>query len=102
MTLLSLGIGCGLAVLVFTKIISSLIIRRRWQSEAARQGCEPAPTIYMGLLGLGRILRFLRAASEERAPPQVLKAFDELGIDGDVHTAQAKGERHSVVRAWSL
>ena len=102
MTLLSLGIGCGLAVLVLTKIISSVIIRRRWQAEAARQGCEPPPTICMGFMGLVRILGYLRAAREEQGPPQVVKALDELGINGNVHTARAKGEYHSVVHKGSL
>ena len=102
MTLLSLGIGCGLAVLVLTKIISSVIIRRRWQVEAARQGCEPAPALSMGFLGLARILQFLRATREERGPPQVVKAFDELSNNGIVHTARATGEHHPVVHARSF
>ena len=102
MTLLSLGIGCGLAVLVLTKIISYVIIRRRWQAEAARQGCEPPPTIPMGFMGLARILCYLRAAREERGPPQVVKAFDDVSINGNVHTARAKGEHHSVVHDGRL
>ena len=102
MTLLSLGIGCGLAVLVLTKIISSVITRRRWQAEAARQGCEPPPTIYMGFMGLVRILDYLRAAREERCPPQVVKALDDAGINGNVHTARAKCKHHSVVHEGSL
>ena len=97
MTLLSLGVGCGLAVLVLTKIVSSVIVRRRWQAEAARQGCEPAPTVPMGFMGLVRIIGYLRAAREEQGPPQIVKALDELSINGNVHTARAKGEHGSVV-----
>ena len=96
MTLLSLGIGCGLAVLVLTRFISTVIIRRRWQAEAARQGCEPPPTIPMGFMGLVRILGYLKASREQRGPPQFVKAFDELSNDGNVHTARAKGEHHPV------
>ena len=99
MTLLSLGIGCGLAVLVLIKITSSVIIRRRWQAKAAGQGCKPPPTICMGFIGLVRILR---AAREERGPPQIVKVLDEVGINGNVHTARAKGEHHSVVHEGSL
>ena len=102
MTVLSLAIGCGLAILILTKIISSVIIRRRWQVEAARHGCEPAPTIRMGFMGLVRILRYLRAAHEEQGPPQVVEALDELGISGNVHTARATGEHNSVVHERSL
>ena len=102
MTLLSLGIGCGLAILVLTKVISTVIIRRRWQVEAARQGCEPAPTISMGFMGLVRILGYLRASREQQGPPQFVKAFDELSIDGNLHTARAQGEHHSVVHQRRL
>ena len=99
MTLLSLSIGCGLAVLVSYKIISFLITRRRCQAEAARQGCEPAPTLRnMGFLGLTRIMNYLKAMREERGSPEIVEAMNELGTGGNIHTARAQGISHFVVR----
>ena len=95
MTLLSLGIGCGLAVFVFTKIIAFAISRRRCRAEAARQGCEPAPAVpNSGFLGLTRMLEFLKATREERGSRQFVEVMDELGTGGNIHTARVQGEFH--------
>lgn len=89
MTLLSLGIGCGLAVLILTRIISTVTAKRRCRAEAARQGCMPAPTIpNRGFLGLTRILEYLKATREERGPQVFVDAMNELGTSGNVHTAR--------------
>lgn len=98
MTLLSLGIGCGLAVFILTRIISSVIAKRRCQAEAARLGCKPAPALRnMGFLGLTRILDYLKATREERGPPQFVEVMNELGTSGKVHTARVEGDSHSVI-----
>lgn len=99
MTLPSLGIGFGLAVFVLTKIISSVITRRRCQAEAARLGCEPAPNINNGwFMGLPLILGHLKAAREERGPPYAVEHMNKLGTSREVHTALAKGELRSMAR----
>ena len=99
MTLLSLGIGFGLAVFVLTKIISSVITRRRCQAEAARQGCEPAPAMNNGwFMGLSLILGHLKAAREERGPPYAVEHMNKLGTSGEFHTAHAEGEVHPMAR----
>ncbi|CAD6592649.1 MAG: hypothetical protein ASARMPREDX12_006293 [Alectoria sarmentosa] len=91
MTFLSLGIGCSLAVFILTKVISIVIAKRRCQAEAARQGCKPAPAIpNLGFLGLTRILDYLKATREERGPPQFVDAMNELGTNGEVHTARVQ------------
>lgn len=93
MTLMSLGIGCGLAVLILTRIISSVIAKRRRHAEAARLGCKPAPALpNRGFLGLRRVLDHLKATREERGPQQFVEAFNELGTSGKVHTARVEGE----------
>ena len=103
MTLLSYGIGCGFAVLVLTKIISSVIARRRWQAKEARLGCQPAPAARnLGFLGLAGIWEYLRAVREERGPPYVVKAMDGLDPSGTIHTAIFKGEHHLVAHEGSL
>ena len=97
MTLLSLSIGCGLAVLILSKIISSVITRRRCQAEAARRGCEPAPALRnMGFMGLTLTFDYLKAMREERGPPMFVEAMNELGTNGNIHTARVEGESHSV------
>ena len=97
------SLGVGFAIFVLTKIISSVITRRRCQAEAARQGCEPAPALRnMGFMGLNRILDYLKATREERGPPQFVEAMNELGISGNVHTARVEGEFHSVMYEGSL
>ena len=103
MTLLSLGIGLGLAVFILTKIISSVITWRRCQAEAARQGCEPAPAISdVWSVGLALILGHLKAGYEERGPPYMVKTMNKLGPSGEVHTARVKGESHSFGRACKV
>ena len=99
MTLLLLGFGCGLAVLISYKIISSVINRRRCQAEAARHGCESAPAFRnMGFLGMTQIMTYLRAMREERVPQVFVEALNELGTSGNTHTARLQGISHSVVR----
>ena len=96
MTLLSLGIGCGIAVLILTRIISTVIAKRRCQEEAARLGCQPAPAIpNIGFLGLTRILDHLKAIREERGLQQFVEAMNELGTSGTVHTARVEGKTRS-------
>lgn len=89
MTLLPLCIGCGLAALILTRIISSVTERRRCQAEAVRLGCKPAPVIpKKGLFGLTRFLDYLKAMRDERSPQQFVMAMNELGTTGEVHTAR--------------
>lgn len=103
MTLLSLGIGCGLAILILTRIISIVTAKRRCRAEAARQGCMPAPTIpNQGFLGLTRMLEYLKATREERGPQVFLEAMNELGTNGSVHTARLGGDSESVMYGESL
>ena len=103
MPLLSLGFGCGLAVLISYKIISSVIIRRRCQAEAARQGCESAPALRnMGFLGLTQIMTYLKAMREERVPQVFVEAMNELGTSENIHTARVQGISHFVVRQGTL
>lgn len=98
MALISLGIGCGLAVLILTRIISTLTSQSRCRAEAARQGCKPAPAIpNRDFLGLTRILDYLKATREERGPPLLVDAMNELGTSGEVHTARVQGESFSVM-----
>lgn len=93
MTLLSLGIGCGIAVLILTRIISTVTAKRRCQAEAARLGCKPAPALpNMGFLGLTVVLSYLKATREERGPQRFVEALNELGTSGKVHTARVEGE----------
>ena len=92
MTLLPLCIGCGLAALILTRIISSVTERRRCQAEAVRLGCKPAPVIpKKGLFGLTRFLDYLKAMRDERSPQQFVMAMNELGTTGEVHTARLEG-----------
>ena len=103
MSLLSLAIGCGLAVLILTKIISNVTSKRRWRAEAAQQGCEPAPTIRnMGFLGLKLMLGFLKASHEERGPQHFVKRMNELGTSENVHTVRIKGDFYLVLRDKSF
>ena len=103
MTLLSFGIGCGLAVLVLTRIISSAITRRRLQAAEAQHGCEPAPSLSgWGFKGLVQTRDFIRALRDEQAPPLVGKVLDELGTNANIHTARFNGEHNSLVREGSL
>lgn len=91
MTLLSLGIGCGIAVLILTRIISTVTAKRRCQAEAARLGCKPAPALpNMGFLGLTVVLSYLKATREERGPQRFVEALNELGTSGKVHTARVE------------
>ena len=93
MTLLSLGIGCCLAFLILTRIISVLTVKRRCQAEARRQGCEPAPVIpKKGFLGLTQMLDYLKATREERGPPHFVDTMDGMGNSGTVHTARVEGD----------
>ena len=93
MALLSLGIGCCLAFLILTRIISTLTVKRRCQAEATRQGCEPAPVIpKKGFLGLTQMLDYLKATSEERGPPHFVDTIDGIGKSGTVHTARIEGD----------
>ena len=97
MTLLSLGIGCCLAFLILTKIISTLTVKRRCQAEATRQGCEPAPVIpKKGFLGLTRMRDYLKATREERGPPHFVDTMDEMGKNGTVHTARVEGDSYPI------
>ena len=93
MALLSLGIGCCFAFLILTRIISTLIVKRRCQAEATRQGCEPAPVIpKKGFLGLTQMLDYLKATREERGPPHFVDTMDGMGKSGTVHTARVEGD----------
>ena len=97
MILLSLGIGCGLVVFILNRIIATLTARRRFQAEAARQGCMPAPAVpRKGFLGMIRLLDLLKATREERGPQQLVEAMNELGASGEFHTCRIEGEPHSV------
>ncbi len=92
MTLLLVSIGCCLGVFTLTRIISTIISKRRCQAEAARRGCKPAPALTSwGFLGLAPILDHLKATREERGPQQFVKYLDELGIRGSIHTARVEG-----------
>lgn len=93
MALLSLGIACCLVVLLLTKTIVTLIAKRRYQGEAARQGCEPAPLVpRKGFLGLIRVWDNLKAIREERGPQLYVEALNETGTSEDIHTAQLEGD----------
>ena len=103
MTLLSLGLGCGLTVLILTRIISIVTANRRCRAEAARQGCLPAPAIpHGGFLGLTRMLEYLKAQREERGPQVFVQAMNQLGTSGNVHTARLGGDSESVMYGEKL
>ena len=97
MTLLSLGIACCLVVLLLIKTIATLMARRRYRAEAARQGCEPAPLVpEKGLLGLIRVRDNLKAIREERGPQLYVEALKEISTSEEIHTAQLEGDSQLV------
>ena len=103
MTLLSLGIGCCLAFLILTRIISTSTVKRRCQAEATRQGCEPAPVVpKKGFLGLTQMLDYLKATREERGPPHFVDTMDGMGKSGTVHTARVEGDSRPIKMEISL
>lgn len=96
MTFLSLGIGCGLAFLILSRVVSIVIAKRRCLAEAARLGCEPAPAApKLGFLGLTTILKYLKAMREERGPQEIVDFLNGVGTFGQVHTARVEGDSHS-------
>ena len=87
MAWLSFGFFFVAAVLlIFSKLVSSLIARSRLNIEASRQGCEPPYALpNKDIFGLTRLLGLLKATREERGPQYLLDTINaEAGED--VHT----------------
>jgi hypothetical protein len=88
-TLTFRSFGAGVALLLLTlivfKIISSKLKTRKYKAEAARRGCQPAPTLHSNnLLGTSRLKDSIKATREDRGPQYVVSAMNELGEN--VHT----------------
>jgi cytochrome P450 len=76
------------AFVVFVKLISSVLKRRKYAAEAAARGCAKLPTLpRKGFLGLGRLTEVAKANKEGRTPQWFIERFAELG--DDVHTFSA-------------
>ena len=95
MTLLSLGAGGGVIVLVLIRIVLTITNTKRCRAKAAQQGCEPVPLARnMGFLGLSRIMKYMKAVQEDRAPQQYVELLNDLDSRRTLHTARMRGNLH--------
>ena len=86
----------GLVALIFLKVISSFVAKRRRNAEAARRGCLPAPAVPNNdLLNISRLRESIRATKEDRGPQYIAETMDEIGKH--VHTVRLQAFDYELV-----